>query len=155
MISVEERKERLNKYSTNLILNAKGRPKIVNPLFCRAEKKYFFMSKVALLCVDEVRLLGFNKLNEDWNFDPKTKVITRLAIPKTYSEVAEYRESESYPISPTLNGVDGITCGLYLATCELVTTGEIRNYLFDCRDNRCKIIDLQNSSEFDVYESLN
>lgn len=152
LLTKSERAERLSEYAHTLIKNKHSKPKKINPLFCRAERSYLLMSLSALLCVERVRLLGFNKLNGDWSFDPLTVSISRLAIPKTYREVAENRGSESYPISPTLNGVDGISQGLYLATFELVDTKEVRNYPFYCIDSKCSIIDLQNSSEFEVYE---
>lgn len=151
-ISKEEHLLRLKEYTDQLELNSKSIPLQVQGLHLKATLKYLLLSKGSLYECPQVEVLGFNKLNCDWQFDPRTNTLSHLAIPQSYRDFTDRRETDTYPISLSVNGVDGISQGLYTVVTKCIFSNCTRNYLLWINDGKSRLIDLRNNCSFQIYK---
>ena len=151
-ISAKDRKDRLDWYSNKIDRNAKGEPLRVQALYLKATDRYILMSKNALYECIQVEVLGFNKLNGDWEYDPSTDTLSRLAIKQSYRDFSECRDTDTFPISLTINGVDGISQGLYCVVCKDLEYNQPFNVLLWIDGGKSRLVDLRNNCPFQIYK---
>ena len=145
-------KERLEWYAHSLFKTTTGVPKRIQPLHLRSESNggYLFLSRVSQYECHKIKILGFNKLSTDW--DLKEGTLTRRGIPQSYRDFTDCRDNDTYPISPTINGVDGISMGLYCVVTSCLEYEDTKNYLLWIGEGKSKLIDLRWGSEFSIYQ---
>lgn len=149
--SREDKKSRLEWYADKIAKTAKGNPYQVQALHLKAPCRYVILSISALYECAEIEVLGFNKLNEDWQFNSNNNQLTHLAIPQSYRDFTDRRDNDTYPIALQPNGIDGISQGLYTVVCRCLEYDEPKNYLLWIEAGKSRLVDLRNNCSFQIY----
>lgn len=151
-LNKEDQQKRLNFYHHKVEHNNKGVPKLIQGLHLRATFKYLLLSTSSLYECNEIEVLGFNKLNGDWHFDSNSNTLTHLAVPQSFRDFSDRREADTYPISLSVNGIDGISQGLYAVVCKCLEYEDTRNYLLWIDAGKSRLVDLRNNCSFQIFK---
>lgn len=150
-VSKEDKIKRLEWYENKIAKTDKGKHYTVQALHLKAPCRYLLLSTSSLYECDEIEVLGFNKLNGDWQFNPNNNQLTHLAIPQSYRDFTDRRDTDTYPIANQPNGVDGVSQGLYAVVCKCLEYNDTKNYLLWISDGKSRLVDLRNNCSFQIY----
>lgn len=152
-IDPQARQSRLDWYSNQLVTNKKGGFSKVQALHLKSTFRYLLLSDKGLYECYKVEIIGFNKLNGDWEYNPKTNTLSRLAIEQSYRDFTECRDHSTFPISMTINGVDGISHGLYCVVAkDLGNDSSTVNLLLWIDNGKSRLVDIRNKCPFSIYQ---
>ena len=151
-ISAKDRGDRLDWYSDQLVTNKKGGFSKVQGLHLKSTFRYLLLSDKGLYECYKVEIIGFNKLNGDWEYNPSTNTLSRLAIEQSYRDFTECRDHSTFPISMTVNGVDGISQGLYCVVAKDLEHDSTVNLLLWIDNSKSRLVDIRNKCAFSTYQ---
>lgn len=146
----DDKKRRMTWYSSKVARKSDQSPKSVQGLHLKAPGKYLLLSDKAMYETFQVKLLGFNKLNEKWSYE--NNILYHNSKPLTFRALTECEDNDCYPIVNTVNECDGTSSGLYIVTANCLEYGDCLHFLLTIENGKSTLVDYRNKCKFQIYE---
>lgn len=149
-ITSDDKQRRMSWFSSKIARKSNQSPKSVQGLHLKALNRYLLLSDKQLYETFQVKLLGFNKLNENWSY--KDSILYHNGKPLTFRDLTECEDNDCYPIANTVNECDGNSSGLYVVTANCLEYGDCLHFLLVIENGKSTLVDYRNKCKFQIYE---
>ena len=146
----DDKKRRMTWYSSKVARKSNQSPKSVQGLHLKAPNRYLLLSDKAMYETFQIKILGFNKLNDKWSYE--NNILYHNSKPLTFRDLTECEDNDCYPIVNTVNECDGKSGGLYVVTANCLEYGDCLHFLLTIDNGKSTLVDYRNKCKFQIYE---